>query len=134
MGIAAIWAGIVLFNAATDDWAWARPIVVVGVPIAYWLVIVFADQFLALRGLAALMLLIAKLMVDAADQSELTDAPDRHRAGVPLGVRGRVDGSAPHQVRDVVGFITANNTRCRLACFLGALVGALLVVLGLCVY
>jgi hypothetical protein len=42
--------------------------------------------------------------------------------------------SAPHQVRDVVGFVTANNTRCRLACFLGVGVGVLLVVLGLCVY
>jgi hypothetical protein len=134
MGIAAAWAGIVMFNAATDDWAWARPLVVIGVPIAYWLVIQFADQFLALRGMAALMLLIAKLMVDAADQSDL---PMRLIVTVLayLWVCAAVwIASAPHQVRDVIGFMTANNLRFRLACFLGSLVGALLVVLGLCVY
>jgi len=54
MGICAVWAGIIVYNAATDDWAWARPLIVIGVPIAYWLVVQYADQFLALRGLAAL--------------------------------------------------------------------------------
>ena len=134
MGICAVWAGIVLFNAATDDWAWARPLVVVGVPIAYFLVIQFADQFLALRGLAALMLLVAKVMLDAADQSEL---PLRLVVTVLAYLWVCVAvwmASAPHQVRDVVGFVTANTTRCRLACLLGSLVGALLVALGLFVY
>ncbi len=134
MGIAALWAWIVLFNAATDDWAWARPLVVIGVPIAYFLVIQFADQFLAVRGLAALILLIAKLMVDAADQSEL---PMRLIVTVLAYIWVCVAvwmASAPHQVRDVIGFVTANNTCCRLACFLGMCVGGLLVVLGLCVY
>jgi hypothetical protein len=41
------------------------------VPIAYWLVIQFADQFLALRGLAALLLQVAKVALDAADLSDL---------------------------------------------------------------
>jgi hypothetical protein len=134
MGAAALWAGFVMFNAATDDWAWARPLVVIGVPIAYFLVIQFADQYLALRGLAALMLLIAKLMVDAADQSEL---PMRLIVTVLAYLWVCVAvwmAGAPHQVRDVVGFMTANNLRFRLACFLGVVVGALLVVLGLCVY
>jgi hypothetical protein len=134
MGVCAIWAGIVMFNAATDDWAWARPLIVIGVPIAYCLVIQFANQFLALRGMAALILLIAKLMVDAADQSDL---PMRLIVTVLAYIWVCVAmwmAGAPNQVRDVIGFITANNTRCRLACFLGSLVGALLVVLGLCVY
>ena len=134
MGIAAVWAWIVLFNAATDDWAWARPLIVVGVPIAYWLVIQFADQFLALRGLAALLLLIAKVMVDAADRSELTLRLVVTVLAYVWVCVGVWMASAPHQVRDVLGFITANPARCRLACFLGSLVGALLVVLGLFVY
>ena len=134
MGICAIWAGIVMFNAATDDWAWARPLVVIGVPVAYFLVIQFADQFLALRAAAALLLLISKLMVDAADQSEL---PMRLVVTVLAYVYVCLAvwiASAPNQMRDVIGFITANNMRCRLACFLGSLLGVLLVVLGLCVY
>src|SRR5580692_10079672 len=66
MGICAVWAGIVMYNAATDDFAWAKPLVVIGVPIAYWLVIQYADQFLAIRGLAALLLLFAKVILNAA--------------------------------------------------------------------
>ncbi len=134
MAICALWAGIVMYNAATDDWAWARPLVVIGVPIAYWIVIQFADQFLALRAMAALILLVAKLMVDAADLSEL---PMRLIVTVLAYIWVCVAvwmAGAPHQVRDVVGFVTANNTRCRLACLFGATVGLLLVVLGLCVY
>ena len=134
LGIAALWAGIVMFGAATDDWAWARPIVVIGVPIAYWLVIQYANQFLAIRGVAALLLLVAKLAVDAADLSEL---PLRLVVTVLayLWVCGAIwMAVAPHQVRDWIGFVTANDTRCRTACGFGVAVGALLVALGLFVY
>jgi hypothetical protein len=134
MGICAAWAGIVMYNAATDEWAWARPLIVIGIPVAYWLVIQFADQFLAIRGLAALMLLIAKLMLDAADLSEM---PSRLIVTVLayLWVCAAVwMASAPHQVRDVINFMTANPARFRAACFAGSLVGAALVALGLFVY
>ena len=134
MGVCALWAGVIMYNAATDDWAWARPLIVIGVPVAYWLVIQFADQFLALRALAALVLLIAKVVLDAAD---LSDLPLRLIVTVLAYLWVCVAiwmASAPHQVRDVIGYETANTFRCRVSCFLGALVGVLLVVLGLCVY
>ncbi|HUJ09134.1 MAG TPA: hypothetical protein VL171_03845 [Verrucomicrobiae bacterium] len=134
MGIAALWAGIAMFNAATDDWGWARPIVVIGVPIAYWLVIQFADQFLAIRGAAAIVLLVAKVVVDAADLSEL---PFRLVVTVFAYLWVCVAmwmAVAPHQVRDWIGFITANNKRCRLACSVAAAVGVLLIGMGLFVY
>ena len=132
--VCAVWAGIVMFNAATDDWAWARPVVVVGVPVAYWLVVQFADQFLALRGLAALLLLVAKVAVDAAD---LSDKPIRLVVTVfayLMVCAAMWMAGFPHQVRDVIGFITANPTRCRAACLFGTAIGAVLVVLGLFVY
>jgi hypothetical protein len=134
LAICAVWAGIVMFNAATDDWAWAKWVVVIGVPVSYWLVVQFADQFLALRGLAALLLLIAKVALDAAD---LSDKPLRLVVTVLAYVWVCVAmwmAAAPHQVRDVIGFVTANTTRCRAACFFGVCVGAVLIVLGLCVY
>jgi hypothetical protein len=134
MGICALWAGIVMFNAAVDDFAWARPLVVIGVPIAYGLVIQFADQFLAIRGVAALLLLIAKVTLNAAD---LSDSPSRLIVTVLayLWVCAAVwMASAPHQVRDWINFITANAARCRAACSLGAAVGVFLVLLGLFVY
>ena len=134
MAVCAVWAGVVMYNAATDDWAWARPLVVIGVPVAYWLVIQFADQFLALRGLAALLLLVAKVALDAAD---LSDTPIRLVVTVLAYVCVCVAmwmAAAPHQVRDVISFVTANSTRCRAACFFGTAIGALLVALGLFVY
>lgn len=134
IGVAALWAGIVMFNAATEDWAWARPVVVIGVPIAYWLVIQYADQFLAIRGTAALLLLIAKVVLDAAD---LSDLPSRLVVTVLVYLWVCVAmwmAVAPHQVRDRIGLMTANDTRCRMACGFGAAIGTLLVVLGLFVY
>jgi hypothetical protein len=134
MGISAVWAGIVMYNAAVDDFAWLKPVVVIGVPIAYWLVIQFADQFLAIRGLAALMLLIAKVVLNAADVS---DSPLRLVVTVLAYIQVCAAvwmASAPHQVRDCVTFMTANTTRCRAACSLGAAVGVFLVLLGLFVY
>jgi hypothetical protein len=134
MGICAVWAGIVMYNAAVDDFAWLKPLVVIGVPIAYALVIQFADQFLAIRGLAALLLLIAKVVLNAADRS---DSPSRLIVTVLayLWVCAAIwMASAPHQVRDCITFITANATRCRAACSLGAAVGVFLVLLGLFVY
>jgi hypothetical protein len=113
MAVAAVWVGIVMFAAADKDWpSWSRPAIVVGAPIACLLVIKYANQFLALRGLAVLLLLAAKVMVDAADTSEL----------------------AAHHFRDLIGWSTANNIRCRAICALGVILGALLVVLGLLVY
>ncbi len=134
MGICAVWAGIVMFNAATEDWAWARPFVVIGVPVAYWLVVQFADQFLALRGLAALLLLVAKVAVDAAD---ISDRPIRLVVTVLaylMVCAAMWMAGFPHQVRDVIGFVTANKTRTRASCLPGVVFGVVLVALGLFVY
>ena len=134
MGICAVWAGIVMYNAAVDEFAWLKPLVVIGVPIAYWLVIQFADQFLAIRGVAALLLLIAKVTLNAAD---LSDSPSRLIVTVLAYLWVCVAvwmASAPHQVRDWLNFVTANATRCRTTCTLGAAVGVFLVLLGLFVY
>jgi hypothetical protein len=134
MGICAAWAGIIMYNAATDDWSWAKPLIVIGVPIAYWLIIQYADQFLALRGLAALLLLVAKLALDAADLSDMSSRLIITVTAYLMVCASVWMASAPHQVRDTIGFVTANTARCRVFCFLGMMVGVMLVVLGLCVY
>jgi len=135
MGICAVWAGIVLyFFAAVDDFAWLKPFIVIGIPLAYWLVIQYADQFLAIRGLAALMLLIAKVVLNAAD---LSDSASRLVVTVLAYIQVCAAvwmASSPHQVRDWIAFMTANATRCRFACSVGAAVGVSLVLLGLFVY
>jgi hypothetical protein len=134
MAICALWAGIVMYHAATDDFAWAKPVIVIGVPIIYALVIQYADQFLAIRGVAALLLLIAKVTLNAADVS---DSPLRLIVTVLayLWVCAAVwMASAPHQVRDWINFMTKTAARCRATCSLGVMVGVFLVLLGLFVY
>lgn len=134
MAIVAGWAGIALFGAATDDWAWARPLVVIGVPVAYWLVIQFGNQFLAVRAGAALMLLVAKVILDAADSSDLTSRLVVTVLAYLWVVAAIWMTVAPHQLRDALGWAMANNGRCRLVCGVGAVVGALLLALGVFVY
>lgn len=133
-GIAAAIAWVVVYHAASDEWAKFRPPIVVGFPVAYWLVIQYGNQYLAVRGAAALMLMLAKQMVDAADASDLTV-----RLVVTVLAYLWVIGAlwmtiAPHHFRDAIGWTMANNERCRWVCGIGAGIGVGLVLLGLFVY
>ncbi len=135
MGIAAAIAWVVMYFAAGDpDWNWVRPFIVVGVPIAYWLVIHYGNHFLSMRAVAALMLLVAKQMVDAADAS---DSPLRLVVTVLAYIAVVVAAwltIAPHQFRDILGYLMANNQRCRVACGLGVSFGIVLIGLGMFAY
>lgn len=129
-----ILAGVNLYHAASDEWAWARPFVILAVPVAYWLVIQYGDSFLSVRAAGALLLFLAKLMVTAADRS---DHPWRLVVTVLAYiwvVAGIWMAAAPHQVRDVLKILMANDRRCRIACAVSALLGAGLVLLGTFVY
>jgi hypothetical protein len=134
MLVVAVWAGINVFRAASGDWAWARPLVVIGFPVGYWLVIQFAPHFLALRGAAAITLLVAKIMVDAADTSELPARLVVTTLAYVWVVLAIWMAVAPHHVRDLLNVVMANNKRCRAVCSVGVAIGAVLVALGLNVY
>ena len=135
MGLVAAIVWWVMYHAATDEWQWAQPFIFIGVPVAYLLVINFGTHYLALRAVAALLLLIAKPMVDAADAASL--APWRLVVTVVayLWVVTAIWMTvAPHHFRDLLGFVMADNRRCRLACSAGIVVGLALVALGVFVY
>ena len=107
---------------------------IVAVPVACWLVIQYGESFLAIRSLGALLLFVAKLMIDSADRS---DHPLRLVATVLAYLwvlAGIWMAIAPHQVRDFLSACTLNDRRCRLVCSIGVLTGALLVMLGAFVY
>ena len=134
MGIAAAIAWWVMYHAATDEWKWAQPYILIGVPVAYFLVINFAPNYLAMRGTAALMLMAAKQMVDAADWHESS-----LRLIVTVFAYLWVIAAiwmtvAPHHFRDLIGYGMANDKRCRVACTAGVVVGLALVLLGIFAY
>jgi hypothetical protein len=134
MGIAAAIAWVIMYNAASDDWAWARPLIIIGVPIAYWLVIQYGTHFLAMRAVAALTLLIAKQMVDAADASDLPlrlFVTTLAYIWVVVAIWLTV---APHNFRDLLGYFMANDKRCRATCGCGVALGVVLLALGMFVY
>ena len=134
MGVVAAIVWWVMYHAATDEWKWAQPFIFVGVPAAYLLVVNFGTHYLAVRAVAALLLLLAKQMVDAAD---LSSAPLRLIVTVVAYfwvVTAIWLTVSPHHFRDFLGFVMANDKRCRLACSAGIAVGLALVVLGVFVY
>ena len=134
MAIVAIWSGYRLFGAAVDEWAWARPVATFGIPVAYVLIIFFGNQFLSVRALAALMLLVANVAVRAADQHE---SPWRLVVTVVAYiwvVAAIWMAAAPNQFRDVLTWFMADDRRCRTVCGAGLVVGAILVALGAFVY
>jgi hypothetical protein len=134
MAIAAAIAWYVMYHAATDEWKWAQPLILFGVPVAYGLVYLFPPQFLALRASAALMLMIAKQMVSAADLSDLPSRLIVTTLAYLWVVAAIWLTVAPHQYRDLLGYAMANDQRCRAVCGVGVLVGAVLVALGLLIY
>jgi|YelNatPaOPRAMG01_1025707.scaffolds.fasta_scaffold01435_11 hypothetical protein len=147
IGIAAVWAGIVMYGAARATaaeavqtsgpgslWALAPPAVVIGVPVAYWLVIQFGASYLAVRGAAAVLLLLCKVILDVADRS---DNPWRLVVTtlVYVWVVAAIwMASAPHHIRDVIQWATATDNRCRAWCGVGVVLGAVMIVLGVTVY
>ncbi|MBM3861650.1 MAG: hypothetical protein FJ395_18660 [Verrucomicrobia bacterium] len=134
--IAGLIAWGVMFNASreSDEWKWAQPLIVVGVPVVLFLIYRYGVHYLALRATAALLLLIAKQMVDAADASDLA-----LRLVVTVLAYVWVVGAiwmtaAPHHFRDLIGWAMAHDVRCRTACALGVCVGAMLMALGIFIY
>jgi hypothetical protein len=134
MGIAAAIAWWVMYHAATDEWKWAQPWILIGTPVVYWLVIQYGTSYLSVRAVAALMLMVAKVMVTAADAS---DTPWRLVVTVfgYLWVIAAIWMTvAPHHLRDAIGFFMTNDQRCRGICAAGVAVGVTLIGLGIFVY
>jgi hypothetical protein len=134
MGIAAAIAWWVMYHAATDEWKWAQPFILFGVPVAYWLVVQFGTHYLSVRATAALMLMVAKVMVTAADASDTQWRLVVTVLGYLWVVAAIWMTVAPHQLRDVIGFFMANDRRCRGVCALGAALGVALIGMGVFVY
>lgn len=134
--IAGLIAWGIMFKASreSDEWRWAQPLIVVGVPVVLYLIYRYGVHYLALRASAALLLLVAKQMVDAADASE---TPWRLIVTVLayLWVIAAIwMTAAPHHFRDLIGWAMADDERCRSLCSVGVFFSAVLVVLGVFVY
>lgn len=97
---------------------------------------IFVHDFLAVRGLAVVMLLLAKLMVD-------TGRPELDRSAwvlviqtwaYLLAVAGMWLTISPWRLRDVIAWNTANERRTKLTCGMRLAFGLLVAILGVIKY
>ncbi len=132
-GLIALW---VMFHASreSDEWKWAQPLIVVGVPVVLYCIYRYGIHYLALRATAALLLLIAKLMVDVADASETVLRLFVTVLAYLWVVAAIWMAAAPHHFRDLIGWAMANDERCRTVCSLGVCLGVVLMALGVFAY
>jgi len=108
LAIAAIWAITIVYNDTSEAWDKARPYILIAIPVCYFLVVTFGQQFLALRAAAALLLLIAKVMLDAADQSESSFRLIMTVLSYVWVIIAIWAAGAPHHIRDLTNFLMAD--------------------------
>ena len=95
---------------------------------------VFVKDFLAVRGLAILLLLVAKLMLDSA---RWVDSQWR-LVVVVLAYLWILEGMwltiSPWRLRNMIGWMTANERRCRFLCAIRLAFCLFLILLGIVAY
>jgi hypothetical protein len=98
------------------------------------LTVIFVPGFLALRGLGCLLLLAAAVIIDGAF---LVQTPLRYVMTIiayAWVIMGMVLVYSPHLGRDALHYLSLTPQRCRAFSWPGAVLGVVLIGLGLFVY
>ena len=129
--IAAAWSLWLMITMDLGEFTSKRPILIAVVPIAYLLTLFFVEEFLAVRALGMVTLLVSCIVLDAA---YLHDDPLR----LPLVtlayiwiVSALFMVGKPYLLRDAIGWITEKTGRLKLASFAGIAAGVLLIGIAL---
>jgi hypothetical protein len=134
MGLGTLWFLWNLNNESISDFAAYKNLMLVGFGAVGVLTCVFVRDFLAVRGLAVVLLLLGKLMLDTA---RWHDSQWRLVISVLAYVwiiAGMWFTISPWRLRDLIQWATANERRVRFGSALRLAVAALLVILGLTVF
>ena len=125
------WFLWLLKDESIADFAPYKPYMYAGFALLGVLTCVFVSDFLAVRGLALVLLLLAKLMLDT---QRWVNSDWRLVIAVwayVLAVAGMWFTISPWRLRDLINWATANEKRLRLLCGLRLAFGLFIVVLGL---
>ena len=134
MGLGTVWFLFYLRLESVSDFAPYKPLMNVGFVLLGVLTCTFVKDFLAVRGLAVVLLLLAKLMVDAA---RWADSPWRLVIVVwayALAIAGMWFTVSPWRMRDLLQWATASERRIRLGSYGRLAFGLLVIILGLTVF
>jgi len=128
------WAMLVLANMDMGEFFWLRKYFLMLVPIGYVLVLVYVKEFLSVRALGSLMLLVAgPVLASAFLQPQMT------RLLLPILayawiISGMFFIGMPYLMRDWITLLLAKEARWQLAIWSGVVYGAVLLFLAVTTY
>jgi hypothetical protein len=134
MGLGTIWFLWNLNNESISDFAAYKSVMLVGFGAVGLLTCVFVRDFLAVRGLAVVLLLLAKLMIDTARWHDSEWRLVISTWAYIWILAGMWFIVSPWRLRDLIQWSTANESRVRLTSAVRLALGVLVVILGLTVF
>jgi hypothetical protein len=117
-----------------SDFAAYKKVMLIGFGAVGVAACIFVRDFLAVRGLAVVFLLLGKLMVDTARWEDTEWRLVIVTWAYLLVVAGMWLTVSPWRLRDFLNWATANERRIRIGCGVRLLFGLFVVVLGLAVF
>ena len=134
MGLGTAWFLWNLNNEAISDFAAYKSVMLFGFGAVGVLTCIFVRDFLAVRGLAVVLLLLGKLMLDTARWHDSEWRLVVSTLAYVWIIAGMWFTVSPWRLRDLIQWATANERRLRLVSAVRLALGAFLVILGLTVF
>jgi hypothetical protein len=132
--LATIWFLLYLKKESISDFAAYKPTMYVGFSLLGLLTCIFVSDFLAVRGLAIVFMLLAKLMLDTARWAETPWRLVIVIWAYALIIAGMWFTVSPWRCRDFLHWITATDKRIRIGSSMRLLFGLFVIILGLTVF
>jgi hypothetical protein len=124
--LVAIWAELLVWKIDLGEFTPWRPRLLIFIPVAYWLTMMFVEEFLTARALGMLVLLAAEPLLEAAFlRPETTRLFLVTLVYVWIGFALFWIGM-PYTLRDQIAWITRTASRWQVAVIGGVVYGALL--------
>jgi hypothetical protein len=123
-----VWGMICLSNMDMGEFYNLRKWFLILVPVGFVLVLIFVQEFLAVRALGSLLLLVGGIVLEAAFLQ-----PQMSRLLLPVIayvwiIAGMYFVGMPYLMRDWVGWVTANEGRWKMASLGGVIYGAIVLI------
>lgn len=128
LAIDAIWAFLLIANMDLGEFTHLRTKLLIVVAVATFLTWRFVDEFLAVRALGMLLLLVAEPVLEATFLRPETSRLFLVVLAYAWVVLGMFWVGMPYLLRDQIGWIGKSDSRWRMACGAGVIYGVLLVV------
>ena len=129
------WAGwLVLHTPPFSGMPRIEPLVYVGAPLLFFVLVTFMDELLAPRAMGGFLLLLATPILDGARWHASGLAVVMTVIAYLMVIFGMVLVVSPYRLRQLIAYLTRDRRRFRQSNLLGLVVGIILVTLGLTAY